>query len=146
VRELYGSAFLACLTYTHWMKRVKETARTTLEERREARKKYYDRRATPRPIIEIGDLAMLNTKNIKSTRSTRKFTSGLYSSLKVLEIKENRAFKLDIPARGKIHPVFHDSIHEPYKVSDPIENKAHERPRMSKVTWNERLKESLKVR
>jgi len=104
--------------YTHWMKTVQENPRATLEQTREARKKYYDRKATPQPDIETGDLVMLNAKNIKSKRPTMKFTSRLYGTLKVLEKKGNRLFKLDIPARGKIHLVFHVSLLEPYKVSD----------------------------
>jgi len=48
--------------YTHWMKTVQENARTTLEQTREAMKKDYDRRRTPQPDIELGDLVMLNTK------------------------------------------------------------------------------------
>jgi len=103
--------------YTHWMKTVQENARTTIEQTREAMKKYYDRKATPQPDIEAGDLVMLNPKNIKSKRVTRKFTPRLYGPFKVLEEKGNRAFKLDIPARWKIHQVFHVSLLEPYKVS-----------------------------
>jgi len=68
--------------YTHWMKTVKGNARTTLEQTREAMKKYYDRKATPQPDIETGDLVMLNSKNIKSKRPTRKFTPRLYGPLK----------------------------------------------------------------
>jgi len=33
--------------YTHWMKTVQENARTTLEQTREAMKKYYDGKAMP---------------------------------------------------------------------------------------------------
>jgi len=54
--------------YTHWMKRVQENARTTLEQTREAMKKCYDRKATPQPDLETGDLVMLNAKNLKSKR------------------------------------------------------------------------------
>jgi len=104
--------------YTPWMKAVPENARTTLEQTREAMKKYYDRKATPQPNIETGDLVMLNAKIIKSKRPTRKFTPRLYGPFKVFEKKGNWAFKLDIPARWKIHPVFHISLLEPFKVSD----------------------------
>ena len=52
--------------YTHWMKAIQEKARTTLEQTREAMKKYYDQQATPQPDIDIGDLVMLNAKNIRT--------------------------------------------------------------------------------
>ena len=52
--------------YTHWMKTIPEKARTTLDQTREAMKKYYDQWATPQPDIDIGDLVMLNTKNIRT--------------------------------------------------------------------------------
>jgi len=42
----------------------------------------------------------------------------LYGPCKVLEKKGNLALKVDIPARWKIHPVFHVSLLEPYIVSD----------------------------
>jgi len=60
--------------YTDWMKTVKENARTTLEQTREAIKKYYDWKATSQHDIETGHLVMLNAKKIKSKRPTRKFT------------------------------------------------------------------------
>jgi len=48
------------------MKTVQEKARTTLEQTREAMKKYYDLQARPQPDIKIGDLVMFNAKNIES--------------------------------------------------------------------------------
>jgi len=133
--------------YMHWMKTVQENPRRTHEQRREAMKKYYDRKATPQRDIETGDFVMLNAKTIKSKRPTRKFTPRLYRPFKVLEKKGNRAFKLDIPARWKIHPVFHVSLLEPYKVSDrPNRNNPHENQRTSKVISNGKLKKSSKVR
>jgi len=100
------------------MKTVQENGRTTLEQTRENINKSYDRKATPQPDIEIGDLVMLNAKNIKSKQPTRKFTPRLYSQFKVLEKNGNGACKLDILPRWKIHPVFHASELESYKVSD----------------------------
>ena len=81
-------------------------------------KKYYDQRATPQPEIDIADLVMLNANNIQTKRPTRKLSPRLYGPYKVLEKRGNRAFKLDISPRWKIHPVFHVSLLEPYKVSD----------------------------
>ena len=100
------------------MQTVQNNARKTLEQTREAMKKYYDQRATPQPDIDIGDLVMLNAKNIRTRRPTKKLSPRLYGRFKVFKKRENRAFKLDISPREKIHPIFHVSLLEPYKVSD----------------------------
>ena len=71
--------------YTHWMQTVQNKARKTLEQTREALKKYYDQRATPQPDIDIGDLVMLNAKNIRTKRPTTKLSPRLYGPFKVLE-------------------------------------------------------------
>ena len=70
--------------YTQWMTTVQENARTTLEQTREATKKYYNRKATPQPDIATGDLVMLNAKKIQSKHPIRKFTPRLYGPFKVL--------------------------------------------------------------
>ena len=61
---------------------------------------------------------MLNAKNIRTKRPTKKLSPRLYGPFKVLEKRGNRALKLDISPRWKIHPVFHVSLLEPYKDSD----------------------------
>ena len=104
--------------YTHLMQTVQNQARKTLEQTREVMKKYYDQQATPQPDIDIGDLVMLNAKNIRTKRPTKKLSPRLYGLFKGLEKRGNRAFKLNISPRWKIHPVFHVSLLEPYKVSD----------------------------
>jgi len=121
--------------YTHWMKTVQEKARTTLQQRREAMKKYYERRARPQPDIDIGDLVMLNAKKIDSKGPTGKFTARFYRPFKVLEKRGNRAVKLDIAGRWKIHYVFHLSLLETYKVSDrPNQEQPPETKRRSEVS------------
>ena len=78
----------------------------------------YVQRATPQPDIDIGDLVMLNAKNIRTKCPTKELSPRLYGLFKVLEKRGNRGFKLDILPRWKIHPVFHVSLLEPYKVTD----------------------------
>ena len=106
------------IMYTHWMQTVQNKARKTLEQTREAMKIYYNQRATPQRDIDIGDLVMLDAKKIRTKRPTKKLSPRLYGPFKVLETRGNRAFKLDISPLWKIHPIFHLSLLEPYKVSD----------------------------
>ena len=103
--------------YAHWMKTIHEQARQALIKTREAMKKYYDRKAIPQPDIKVGDRVMLNAKNIRTKRPSKKLSPKLYGPFQVLEKRGARAFKLNISDRWKIHPVFHVSLLEPYRVS-----------------------------
>ena len=60
---------------------------------------------------------MLNGKNMRSKRPSKKLNPKLYGPFKVLEKQGARAYKLLIPDRWKIHPVFHVSLLEPYRIS-----------------------------
>ena len=104
--------------YSHWMKTVHQEAKKTLEDTREAMKRYYDRKAIPQPDIEVGDLVMVNAKNIRTKRQSKKLSPKLQGPFKVLEKRGNRAYKLELSPPWKIHPVFHVSLLEPYRVSD----------------------------
>jgi len=100
--------------YVHWMQDIHQQAKQTLENTRESMKKYYDQKATAQPNIEVGDLVMLNAKNIRTKRPSKKLSPKLYGSFKILERKGSRAYKVEISPRWKIHPVFHVSLLEPY--------------------------------
>jgi len=49
--------------YAHWMQDIHQQAKQTLENTLESMKKYYDRKATEQPSIEVGDFVMLKAKN-----------------------------------------------------------------------------------
>ena len=78
-------------------------------------KKYYDRKATEQPDIEIGDLLMFNAKNIHTKRPSKKLIPKLSGPFKVWAKKGRRAYKLEIFRWWKIHPVFHVSLLEAYR-------------------------------
>jgi len=103
--------------YAHWMQDIHRQAKQTLENTRESMKKYYDRKGTEQPSINVGDLVMLNAKNIRTKRPSKKLCPNLYGPFKVLEKKESTASKLEIARRWKLHPVFHVSLLEPYRAS-----------------------------
>jgi len=54
--------------YAHWMQDIHRQVKETLENTRESLKKYYDPNATKQPTIEVGDLVMLNAKNIRNEK------------------------------------------------------------------------------
>jgi len=58
---------------------------------------------------------MLNAKNIRTKRPSKKLSPKLYGPFKVSEKKGSRAYKIEILPRWKIHPVFHVLLLEPYR-------------------------------
>ena len=103
--------------YAQWMQTTKLKAHEALDRTRESMNKYYDRKAKQQPDITVGDLVMLNAKNIRTKRPIKKLSLNLYGPFKVMETRGNRAFKLEISPRWKIHPIFHVSHLEPYRHS-----------------------------
>jgi len=133
--------------YTHWMKTVQEKARTTLEQRREAMKKYFDRKATPQPDIKTGDLVMLKAKNIKSKRPTRMFTPRLYVPFKVMDKKGIGGSNSISRLAGKSTQYFTSGYSNPIKsLTEPTVNNPHESQRTSKLIWTGKWKKWSKVR
>jgi len=104
--------------YAHWMQDIHEEAKQTLENTRESMKKYYDRKATEQPSIEVDYLVMLNAKHRRTKRPSKKLSPKLYGPFKVLEKKGNRAYKLEISPQWNIHTMFHVSLFEPYRASN----------------------------
>ena len=78
------------------MKGVHEKARKALDQTREAMKKYYDRKAKEQPDFQVGEQVMLNAKNIRTKRPSKKLSPKLYGPFQILERRGNRAFKLEI--------------------------------------------------
>jgi len=112
--------------YAHWMQDIHQEAKQTLENTWESIKKYYDRKAKEQPSIEVGDLVMLNAKNIHTKRPSKKLSPKLYGPFKVLEKKVSRAYKLKISLRWKIHPVFTFRCWNPTEPrTDQIANNPH---------------------
>ena len=50
--------------YPHWMQTTHLKAHEALDQTRESMSKYYDRKAKQASDIAVGDLVMLNAKNI----------------------------------------------------------------------------------
>ena len=100
------------------MQTTHQKAQAALKKTREDMSKYYDWKAKLQPDIKVGDLVMLNAKNIRTKQPTKKLSPKLHRPFKVLEVKKGEwGFKLEISPRWKNDPVFHVSLLEPYRVS-----------------------------
>jgi len=101
--------------YAHWMQDIHRQAKEILENTPESMKKYYVRKATTQPRIEVGDFIMLNAKNIPTKRPSKHRSPKLYGPFKVVGRKGSCTYKLVISPPWKIHPVFHVSRLGPYR-------------------------------
>ena len=84
------------------------------------------------PSYEIGDLVMLNAKNIRTKRPTKKLAPKIYGPFRILEKIGFRSFRLELQTRWRIHNVFHVSLLEPYQAK-PIEGRTISRPEPEEI-------------
>ena len=89
------------------------------EETRKHMGKYYDRSRNEAPPYSVGDLVMLNGKNIRTRRGAKKFDAKLFGPFKVVRLvgQGGQSVELELPQRWRVHNVFHTSLIEPYCTS-----------------------------
>jgi hypothetical protein len=86
-------------------------------------------------VLNPGDTVWLKRKNIRTTRLSGKLDHKQIGPYKILERVGSRAYKLDLPATVKLHPVFHISLLEPTASTEPIPG--HQQPPPPPVIINE---------
>jgi len=99
------------------MQTIHQQARKSRERTREAMGRYYDRKAKQQADFKVGDLIILNAKNIRTKPPSKKLAPKLYGPFKILDERGELAYKLEISNRWKIQLVFHVSLLEPYRTS-----------------------------
>ena len=98
------------------LRNVHKSLRSQLEAAQKTYKKKFDRHTKITPTFKPGDQVWLIRKNIKTTRPSQKFDTKRLGPFKILEVvgEAKAACKLDLPHQMRIHPVFHESLLEPY--------------------------------
>ena len=86
--------------------------------------KGFNQRVQAGPEFKVGDLVLLNAKNIKTKCESKKLDNLFRGPCKILKAIGSNACKLELPPQlqGKMHDVFYVSLLEPY-----IENTIPER-------------------
>jgi transposase InsO family protein len=108
----------ASKVYAHWMHAVHEKTRESLEEAQERMRRYSDPKRKDNPAYQVGDLVMLNGRNIQTRRPSRKLDHKNHGPFQIERIVSPLAVKLTLPRKWKIHDVFHVSLVEPYRTGN----------------------------
>jgi len=82
--------------------------------------KYFNLKvAAKEPTFQVGDWVMVNAKNIKTRRLTKKLDYKLRGKFRIKRLIGTNAYELELPPiTGKIHSVFHISLLEPYHLNN----------------------------
>ncbi|MBW0560255.1 hypothetical protein O181_099970 [Austropuccinia psidii MF-1] len=97
---------------------VQQVVKEELESAIKRFKKYADRNRGIPPDFQPGEKVWLASKNMKTTRPTKKLSERWLGPFEVLKKIGSHAYHLKLPQQWKsVHPVFHVSLLEPVKQS-----------------------------
>ncbi|MBW0502592.1 hypothetical protein O181_042307 [Austropuccinia psidii MF-1] len=107
---------------------VQQDVKRELEAAINRFKRYADKSRASPPVFNPGDMVCLSSKNIKSTRPTKKLSERWLGPFPILKKVSTNAYHLKLPSQWKsMHSVFHISLLEPVKTST-IPNQNQEPP------------------
>jgi len=104
----------ASQVYAHWMHTVHDESQKGLEDAQERMRWYTDPTGKEPPAYQVGDLVMLNGRNIKTCCPSRKLDHKNHGPFQIEKIVSPLAVHLTLPQQWKIHNGFHVSLLEPY--------------------------------
>ena len=101
------------------MESVHELCVKRLEETRKRMGKYFDRTRKEAPPYSVGDLVMLNGKNIRTRRAAKNLDAKLFGPFKVVRLvgQGGQSVELELPQCWRVHNIFYTSLIEPYRTS-----------------------------
>jgi hypothetical protein len=101
------------------LERIHNDLRHTLREAQVKYKQAFDAHVKESPPFRVGDLVWLSRKHIKTSRPSSKLDAKRLGPFKILEVvgEAKSAYKLELPPRMEIHPVFHVSLLTPYRAN-----------------------------
>jgi len=86
-----------------------------------------DKDRLPAPLYHVGDEVWLLRRHIQTTRPSSKLDFKRLGRFKIIQKISSHAYKLDLPASMKCHPVFHVSLLEP-AASNPLQGQKQPAP------------------
>ena len=76
----------AATYYAHWMEQVHRRCLEHLEQTRDRMGKYYDRTRTSPPPFKPGDKVLLDSRNLRTVRSSKKLNHKIVGPFPILDM------------------------------------------------------------
>ena len=100
------------------LKKFTEDMRDTLILARQRMAKFYNRKVSERePGFKIGDWVMLNAKDFKTLRPSKKLEHKMRGKFNIKRLIGSHTYELEFLPNVWKHPVLHVSMIEPYNVN-----------------------------
>ena len=99
------------------IKDVHKLVKKSLDKAADTIKKYYDCYSGPSLQYKPGDKVLLDSRNIKTTRPTKKFNDKWLGPFEVDSKVGASVYKLKLPQGWSIHLVFNEILLRPYVLS-----------------------------
>jgi RNase H-like domain found in reverse transcriptase/Reverse transcriptase (RNA-dependent DNA polymerase)/Integrase zinc binding domain/Integrase core domain/Chromo (CHRromatin Organisation MOdifier) domain len=80
--------------------------------------RFYDRKVKEAPPFKPGDQVWLIRRHIATRRPSNKLDHKRLGPYRITDKVGRAAFRLELPASMRIHPVFHVSLLEPFRAND----------------------------
>jgi hypothetical protein len=98
-------------------KAIWENLRANIKTAQGKNARYYDRKVMTPPDFKVGDLVMIDARNMKTKRPSKRLDHKKICPVKLLKKIGTRAFSVELPTTIEVHNVFHVSLLEPYRKS-----------------------------
>jgi hypothetical protein len=102
------------MAYIHYLLSIQELVKKNLKTTQERMKKYADLKRKDAPEYKVGDLVMLDGRNIQTGRPKDKLDHKKHGPFAIEKVVSPTAMRLSLPQEWKIHNTFHVSLLEPY--------------------------------
>ncbi|CEP07157.1 hypothetical protein [Parasitella parasitica] len=134
-----GECVPATDEFLNKLKNIQQRSKANIINAQKLQAIQYNKKKRKVQNLDVGDEVFVSTKNITSTRPTKKLDYKRIGPFKIIRKLNSHVYKLDLPPSLKIHPTFHIAKLTPKSVTglEDIENRKTKPPPPIIVNSNE---------